>query len=469
MMGMRVQDEKGLRCLGQAGHTVSAEEVVCPSCGALVMDTQLGVYTVRQRLGQGRSGSAYLATHHRTQQPVALKLFPPLDGSVRLWEAARREVRVSTSLRHPAVLPIFSTNYWQPEPEQGTFKRSTCLISLCQYASFSLARFAAQQEQNMQQAAPEVRGRMLSRLLGLLRQVGEVLSVAHTRGLVHGALVPGNMLMDEHDHIWLADFGLARLHPPPPPFLAPELQAITQAGLQTGQVQRYWEAVTPASDQYSLSILCQQLFARLLPASAYELMMPALRCAANEHPGRRFASVDIFLHEMISLVTRSRQPSSGEWQGYNAWGTHETPLPSSSDFSYPGINTGTGSGINTRTSGPLSDAGQFTPVTPMPLMASAEDWERRGDKLFTMRDYDGALKAYQRALEVSPDNATTWMALGDTYFALEDYREALRSYERAMVLTPMDPQVWSNRGTALDALGRHKEAQDCYDRAEQLK
>jgi len=99
----------------------------------------------------------------------------------------------------------------------------------------------------------------------------------------------------------------------------------------------------------------------------------------------------------------------------------------------------------------------------------ADDWEKRGGKLFTMHDYDGATNAYQQALELNGSKATTWLALGDSHFALENYSDALRAYEQAMHLDPNDPQTWSNRGTTLDALGRHKEAIDCYERADQLQ
>src|SRR5207248_7105971 len=61
-------------CLGQQPHPMRAEEVICRHCGSLVAGTQLGVYQVQRQLGRGRRGSAYLATHIRSQQPVTLKL-----------------------------------------------------------------------------------------------------------------------------------------------------------------------------------------------------------------------------------------------------------------------------------------------------------------------------------------------------------------------------------------------------------
>ncbi|MBO0782025.1 MAG: tetratricopeptide repeat protein [Ktedonobacteraceae bacterium] len=465
------QGESKTRCLGHEVHTVSADEIICHTCGTLVAGAQLGVYTVQRHLGRGRSGSAYLATHLRTHQPVVLKLFAPQDASVQLWELARREVRVATALRQGSILPIFSSTYWQPETARGqeqipqmTPRRPTYLLTLCQYAPITLAHFVSQAGSG--QASAEQRKRMLIRLLGFVRQLGATLSMAHARGIIHGALVPGNILLDEHDHVWLADFGLGRLHPPPQPYLAPELIAAIRAGQKNIQV--YWEAGTPASDQYMLAILCEYMFSRLLRATDYEPLLPVLQCAASDLPTRRFASVDIFLHELIAQATRAYHLSSGEWQHYYTWNAPETPMPVTNP-SRPLL----GSGVYQRDSRPLSGATHMltAPQTPTPStsLPSVDDWERRGDKLFTMHDYENALRAYQRALEVTPDKAATWLALGDTHFALEDYQQALRAYERAMLLDPNEAQAWANRGTALDALGRHKEALDCYERAEQLR
>jgi len=131
--------------------------------------------------------------------------------------------------------------------------------------------------------------------------------------------------------------------------------------------------------------------------------------------------------------------------------------PKSSNPQLTPINSNRYEEANIRHSGPS--------YTPKPM----DDWEKRGDKLFAMHDYDGAVRAYQQALQLDASQATPWLALGDAYLALEDYTQALRAYEQAMFINPNDPLTWSNRGTALDALGRRKEAIDCYERAEQLR
>ncbi len=432
-------------CLGRPPHVVQAEEVICRICGAVVAGAQLGVYQVHQCLGQGRSGSAYLAVHIRSRQQVVVKLFPADPMSRAFWEAARREVRVVTALRHPSILPVFSCTTWNPVSNTGRLARENTplsieyLLTLCQYASGSLSDYIAYHEQQRT-------SRMLARLIHLIKQMGAALTAAHERGIVHGALVPGNILVDENDHLWIADFGLARLHPPMAPFLAPELLAANQPGNPSA----YWNAVTPTSDQYALAVLCEQLLTRLLRATEYEPALPVLQCATSQRPARRFASVDIFVHELVSQLTHGYIEIPEKQT--DPWGMPYTPYPPR-----PGT----------------TEPNRYDRMMNYRLSSSnlqhEEDWEKRGDKLFTLRDYVGAVAAYQQALELDNGRSSTWLALGDAFLALEDYTEALRAYEHAVKLNPNDPLAWSNRGTALDALGRHKEAMGCYERASELR
>jgi len=239
------------------------------------------------------------------------------------------------------------------------------------------------------------------------------------------------------------------------------LYDISRASAQMGTMTAFWQAVTPTNDQYMLAILCQQLFMELLPPSDYEQGLSVLQRAAHQNPARRFASIDVFVYELVAQLARGA--------GDLAVGTSSRPWSSEMQV----ISPETGMPGWKHQSSPPSDSGltrQLMAVNPgsSPSPTPAVEWEKRGGILFAARDYAAAVQAYQRAVELEANNASTWLALGDAYFALDRYTEALQSYEKAVSLNPNDSVAWFNRGTTLDVLRRHREAEACFERARLL-
>src|SRR4051812_27615495 len=98
-----------------------------------------------------------------------------------------------------------------------------------------------------------------------LREAAGALDAAHAAGVVHRDIKPGNLLLDEHDRLAIADFGIARL-------------AMEDQLTATGQVlgtaayispeQAVGEAATPASDRYALAIVAFELLTGTKPFDA---------------------------------------------------------------------------------------------------------------------------------------------------------------------------------------------------------
>ena len=98
-----------------------------------------------------------------------------------------------------------------------------------------------------------------------------------------------------------------------------------------------------------------------------------------------------------------------------------------------------------------------------------KDWINLGDALQAAKRHEEAVKSYDRALALEPDDALTWHRRGIHLGELGRHAEALESYDRALALESDDPWAWGNRGNALADLGRYAEALESYDRARALK
>ena len=62
----------------------------------------------------------------------------------------------------------------------------------------------------------------------------------------------------------------------------------------------------------------------------------------------------------------------------------------------------------------------------------------RGYLAESKADYQSAVVAYKRAVELAPDYSYLHLALGNAYRAQKSYDEALKAYSRASALDPKD-------------------------------
>jgi YVTN family beta-propeller protein len=155
----------------------------------LPIGTELLGYRIEAELGHGGMGIVYLAEDLRLKRPVALKLVSPeLAEDEGFRERLLAESELAASLDHPNIVPIYAAG------EAGghlfiamRYVEGTDLRKLLRQGPFE----------------PE-------RSLRLCSQVADALDFAHARGLVHRDVKPSNVLLDEREHVYLADFGLTK-------------------------------------------------------------------------------------------------------------------------------------------------------------------------------------------------------------------------------------------------------------------
>ena len=133
--------------------------------------------------------TVFLAHDLRHHRQVAIKvLHPELTTSIGT-ERFLREIRTAAQIVHPHILPVFDSG-----------DADGLLYYTMPYAGGeSLAhRLAREGSLPIEEA------------VRIARQVAEALAYAHERGIVHRDIKPGNILLPDHQHVAVADFGLAR-------------------------------------------------------------------------------------------------------------------------------------------------------------------------------------------------------------------------------------------------------------------
>ena len=154
-----------------------------------VGDEFLG-YRIDELIGQGGMGVVYRAYDLRLKRIVALKLVTPvLALDERFRERFARETELAMSLEHPNVVPIHDAG-----DVNGRLYLAMRLVAGTDLRRLLRAEGALEP----------------SRALAICRQLASALDTAHEKGLVHRDVKPSNVLLDESEHAYLADFGLTR-------------------------------------------------------------------------------------------------------------------------------------------------------------------------------------------------------------------------------------------------------------------
>ncbi|MGH0030578.1 MAG: serine/threonine-protein kinase [Myxococcota bacterium] len=174
-----------------------------------------------------------------------------------------REARVSASLQHPNVIPVY---------ELGRDARGKLYFTMKLVQGFTLRDLFA----------PDYRERYdLGQLVDVLVQVAFALRYAHSHGVVHRDVKPENVLVGPYGEVLLMDWGLAKVwredgssEDLPAPDVDPDAAATTLTGagklegtiayMSPEQLRRAPE-IDHRTDVYSLGVALYEILARRAP------------------------------------------------------------------------------------------------------------------------------------------------------------------------------------------------------------
>ena len=143
----------------------------------------------------------------------------------------------------------------------------------------SLAQLIRERREQAELAHPDTRTLGFAQVARVGVQAADALGHAHAMGVLHRDIKPANMLLDNRDHLWIVDFGLARIRTDSDLTISGDvLGTVRYMSPEQAQGRR---VIDERSDLYSLG------------ASLYELLM---LCPVFEGRDR-----DLLLRQIVNV------------------------------------------------------------------------------------------------------------------------------------------------------------------------
>ncbi len=238
----------------------------------------IGGYQLEHIIGRGSTGTVFLGRHTAdVNDMVAVKILtPPAHLSQNDLDEFRkrfqREAQILSQLHHPNILTIKGYG-------EDTATNSPYMI----FPFISGGTLASHLAQG---PLP------LNAVARYASQIAAALDYAHTLGIVHRDIKPANVLIDDHDQVLLADFGIVKLFDTSGSTLTSTGQIIGTPAYMAPEQAR-GDDVSRATDVYGLGVMLYHLVTGRVPFEANNLIDLALQLATRTPPSPRSLRPDL--------------------------------------------------------------------------------------------------------------------------------------------------------------------------------
>jgi serine/threonine protein kinase len=151
---------------------------------------KIGPYEVRAELGRGGMATVYRAYDPRFEREVAVKVLPrELLHDPQFRIRFEREAKTIAALEHPAIVPVYDVGEEDGQP----------YFVMRYMVGGSLSDRLKKGQMTLEEAAH------------IMDRLAAALDDAHSKGIIHRDIKPGNILFDHIGEPYISDFGIAKL------------------------------------------------------------------------------------------------------------------------------------------------------------------------------------------------------------------------------------------------------------------
>lgn len=218
----------------------------------------IGRYEIVGRLGKGAMGVVYSARDSMMERTVAIKvMMADLEDDPETSTRFYREARSAGQLVHPNIITIFDMGQENGRP-------------------YIVMEYLDGETLNKYLARPEATD--LEVKIDLMIQICQGLHAAHTHGIFHRDIKPGNLLVRATGQLKIVDFGIARL----------ASSSMTASGLIMGTPdymspeQARGQDVDQRSDIFSMGAVFYYILTGRKPFAASDLAVVLLKVQTEE-------------------------------------------------------------------------------------------------------------------------------------------------------------------------------------------